>query len=65
MENFSLEILIELTETELDAVVGGQVFATSSQEVTATGTNPTVFGRVNISTTPSTAYLENFVGVLN
>jgi hypothetical protein len=65
VENFPLETLIELTETELDAVVGGQVFATSSQEVTATGANPNIFGRVNISITPSTAYVENFVEVLN
>jgi hypothetical protein len=56
-----METLIELTETELDAVVGGQTFATSTLKATSVGGNPIIISRVNNSITPNTAFLETSV----
>ena len=53
-----MEIMIELTEAELDAVSGGAGSATLSLTDTASGTTATVAGTVTIATTASSASLS-------
>jgi hypothetical protein len=50
-----MEIMIQLTEAELDAVAGGAGSATFSFSNTASGTNPLVSGTLTIATTASSA----------
>jgi hypothetical protein len=50
-----VEILIELSETELDAVAGGVGSATFSFSNSASGTTATVTGTLTQSTTASSA----------
>ncbi len=52
------EIMIELSEAELDAVAGGAGSATFSFSNTASGTTATVSGTLNIATTASSASLS-------
>ena len=53
-----MEIMIELSETELDLVSGGAGSATFSFSNTASGTNAAVSGTLNIATTASSASLS-------
>jgi hypothetical protein len=53
-----MEILIELTNAELDAVVGGVGTATFDFSVTATAPFSTISGTLNIATTVSSASLS-------
>jgi len=50
-----MEIMIELSEAELDAVVGGSGSANFSFTNTASGTTATISGTFNQSTTASSA----------
>jgi bacteriocin-like protein len=50
-----MEIMIELTDTELDAVVGGVGTATFDVSVTASAPFSTISGTLNIATTVSSA----------
>ena len=54
------EMIIELNETELDQVAGGNEggSVTFGGSVTASGTTATVSGTTNISTTASSANLS-------
>jgi hypothetical protein len=52
------EILIELSEGELDVVAGGAGSASFSFTNTASGTTATVSGNLKIATTASSASLE-------
>ena len=54
------EFLIELSETELDAVAGGAGSATISFSNTASGTTATVQGQITQSTTASSASQSGF-----
>jgi len=53
-----MEIMIELTEAELDAVAGGVGTATLGFAVTASAPFSTISGDVNIATTVSSASLS-------
>jgi hypothetical protein len=53
-----MEIMIELTEAELDAVAGGVGTATLNFTVTASAPFSTISGDVNIATTVSSASLS-------
>ena len=50
-----MEIMIELTETELGEISGGLGSATFTLTNTASGTNATVIGTLTQSTTASSA----------
>jgi bacteriocin-like protein len=53
-----MEIMIELTENELDQISGGAGSATFSFSNTASGTTATVSGTLTIATTASSARLS-------
>jgi hypothetical protein len=53
-----MEIMIELTEAELDAVAGGSGSASFSLTGSASGTNAAVSGTLTIATTASSARLS-------
>jgi hypothetical protein len=52
------EILIELSEGELDQVAGGSGTASFSFTGSASGTNAAVSGTLEIATTASSAFLK-------
>ena len=53
-----MEILIELTEDQLNEVAGGVGTVSFSGSVTASGTNATISGTLTIATTVSSASLS-------
>lgn len=53
-----MEIMIELNEGELDAVVGGAGSASFNFTNTASGTTASVSGTLTVRTTPSSASLS-------
>jgi hypothetical protein len=53
-----MEIMIELTDAELDAVAGGVGTATFNASVTASAPFSTISGTLNIATTVSSASLS-------
>jgi hypothetical protein len=53
-----MEIMIELTEAELDAVVGGSGTASFSFTDTASGTTASTSGTLTIHTTASSSSLS-------
>ena len=53
-----MEILIELTDAELDAVSGGKGMASISFSNTASGPFATVMATVNIATTATSASIS-------
>jgi hypothetical protein len=57
------EILIELSETELDAVAGGAGSASFSFSNTASGTTATVSGKFTQSTTAKPSVCDTWQGL--
>ena len=53
-----MELMIELSDTELDLISGGAGSASLSLSATASGTNATVSGTATIATTASSASLS-------
>ena len=53
-----MEVIIELTEAELDAVCGGAGSASFSFSNTASGTNASVSGTLTIRTTATSAEMS-------